>query len=47
MTWSADEFRPVTLVAIGAVEQALELARSSSGTAFIEGAGPRPVCLTR
>ena len=35
MTWSADEFRPVSLVAIGAVEQALDLARRRVGAADI------------
>lgn len=35
MTRSADEFRPVSLVAVGAVEQALELARRRVGAADI------------
>src|SRR5437867_555325 len=41
MTRSADEFRPVTLVAINAVEQALELAQGRVGAADITAKGGR------
>jgi myo-inositol-1(or 4)-monophosphatase len=41
MTRSADEFRPVTLVAIDAVERALELARRRVGATDITAKGGR------